>query len=214
MAVHADSGGRACKDLLKRQDDEHPRSFYMTKHTIKGYKENTFDEQTRAIIIEDLEVGPSPPRELHLFTTRRGAWWGHGDSRHRRRDRSVARGSGGWAPSITRTTPSSSRTKPSSCCSSSKEAVWHRLQRTSSGKTGPFSRAAAGRHAAHVGSFSAHTESSCRSTCSSTTIPGVSTSTASSQGSISLAYESIRSVPRRVTRASTRDFKAFKLSDK
>jgi DNA topoisomerase-6 subunit A len=48
--------------------------FYMTKHTLKGSTENTFDEQSESDpIIEDLEVGIDALREeLHLFANRRG----------------------------------------------------------------------------------------------------------------------------------------------
>jgi DNA topoisomerase-6 subunit A len=48
--------------------------FYMSKHTLKGTSENTFEDQDESDpIIEDLEVGIDALREeLHLFANRRG----------------------------------------------------------------------------------------------------------------------------------------------
>lgn len=48
--------------------------FYMSKHTLKGTNENTFEDQDESDpIIEDLEVGIDALREeLHLFANRRG----------------------------------------------------------------------------------------------------------------------------------------------
>ncbi len=48
--------------------------FYMSKHTIKGTQENTFDDQAESDpVIEDLEVTIDALREeLHLFANRRG----------------------------------------------------------------------------------------------------------------------------------------------
>src|SRR6516165_7343622 len=48
--------------------------FYMTKHTLPGSSENTFEDQNESDpIIEDLEVGIDALREeLHLFANRRG----------------------------------------------------------------------------------------------------------------------------------------------
>ncbi len=48
--------------------------FYMTKHTLPGSNENTFEDQSESDpIIEDLEVGIDALREeLHLFANRRG----------------------------------------------------------------------------------------------------------------------------------------------
>jgi DNA topoisomerase-6 subunit A len=49
--------------------------YYMSKHTLKGSNENTFEDQDESDpIIEDLEVGIDALREeLHLFATRRGS---------------------------------------------------------------------------------------------------------------------------------------------
>ncbi len=78
--------------------------YYMTKHTVKGTKENTFEEQDESDpIIEDLEVSVDSLREeLHLFASNKGAMVGdmtvvdQGDTIDLRR-----MGSGGWSiPSI------------------------------------------------------------------------------------------------------------------
>jgi DNA topoisomerase-6 subunit A len=78
--------------------------FYMTKHTIEGSNENTFEDQDESDpVIEDLEVGIDALREeLHLFANKKGAMVGPlvindgGD----RIDLSRM-GTGGWAiPSI------------------------------------------------------------------------------------------------------------------
>lgn len=78
--------------------------FYMTKHTIANTNENTFDEQEESDpIIEDIEVMIDVLREeLHLFASSRGALVGNitivdgGDEIDCRK-----LGTGGWAiPSI------------------------------------------------------------------------------------------------------------------
>lgn len=64
-----------CKTLLHENKTVSIRQmFYMTKHTIKGTKENTFEDQGESDpIIEDLEVAIDALREeLHLFANRRG----------------------------------------------------------------------------------------------------------------------------------------------
>ncbi len=123
----------ACKDLLARGKTTSIRDlFYMTKHTIKGCRENTFDDQTESdIVIEDLEVTLDALREeLHLFAAKRGSMVGPmvvvdaGDTIN------LARmGSGGWSiPSITEENVIQFK----SCEAEyillvEKEAVWHRL---------------------------------------------------------------------------------------
>jgi DNA topoisomerase-6 subunit A len=49
--------------------------YYMSKHTLKGTSENTFEDQNESDpIIEDLEVGIDALREeLHLFANRKGS---------------------------------------------------------------------------------------------------------------------------------------------
>src|SRR4051812_12779893 len=64
-----------CKRLIHENKTISIRQmFYMTKHTIKGTSENTFEDQGESDpIIEDLEVGIDALREeLHLFANRRG----------------------------------------------------------------------------------------------------------------------------------------------
>src|SRR5580700_2177483 len=64
-----------CKRLIDEGKTVSIRQmFYMTKHTLKGTSENTFEDQDESDpIIEDLEVGIDALREeLHLFANRRG----------------------------------------------------------------------------------------------------------------------------------------------
>ena len=64
-----------CKVLLDESKTVSIRQmFYMTKHTLAGTEENTFEDQDESDpIIEDLEVGIDALREeLHLFANRRG----------------------------------------------------------------------------------------------------------------------------------------------
>jgi len=63
------------KELLESNKTTSIRDlFYMTKHTIKGTKENTFDSQDESDpIIEDVEVAADSLREeLHLFANPKG----------------------------------------------------------------------------------------------------------------------------------------------
>jgi DNA topoisomerase-6 subunit A len=95
----------ACKDLLDSGKTTSIRDlFYMTKHTLGRTSENTFDVQEESDpIIEDLEVTIRALREeLHLFASNRGSLVGEltlvdgGDTINARR-----MGTGGWAvPSI------------------------------------------------------------------------------------------------------------------
>jgi DNA topoisomerase VI subunit A len=96
---------QACKDLIDSGKTTSIRDlYYVTKHTIAGTRENTFEEQEESDpIIEDLEVTIDALREeLHLFASREGSMVGpititdSGDTIDLRR-----MGSGGWAiPSI------------------------------------------------------------------------------------------------------------------
>jgi len=64
-----------CKQLIDENKTVSIRQmFYMTKHTIKGTHENTFEEQGESDpIIEDLEVSADALREeLHLFADKKG----------------------------------------------------------------------------------------------------------------------------------------------
>ena len=95
----------ACKELDRAGKTTSIRDlYYMTKHTIGDTKQNTFDEQDESDpIIEDLEVTIDALREeLHLFASKRGTMVGpitivdSGDTIDLRR-----MGSGGWSvPSI------------------------------------------------------------------------------------------------------------------
>ncbi|HQB42548.1 MAG TPA: DNA topoisomerase IV subunit A [Polyangiaceae bacterium] len=123
----------ACKELLKSGKTTSIRDlFYMTKHTIKGSRENTFDDQTESDpIIEDLEVTVDALREeLHLFAAKRGSMVGPmtivdaGDTIN------LARmGSGGWSiPSITENhVIQFKQCEAEYILLVEKEAVWHRL---------------------------------------------------------------------------------------
>jgi len=95
----------ACKRLVAAGKTNSIRDlYYMTKHTIAGTRENTFDDQNESDpIIEDLEVTLDSLREeLHLFASNKGAMVGEitvvdgGDVIDARR-----MGTGGWSvPSI------------------------------------------------------------------------------------------------------------------
>ncbi|MGA2450630.1 MAG: DNA topoisomerase IV subunit A [Polyangiaceae bacterium] len=64
-----------CKTLIEEGKTISIRQmFYMTKHTLRGTTENTFEDQSESDpIIEDIEVGLDALREeLHLFANRRG----------------------------------------------------------------------------------------------------------------------------------------------
>lgn len=94
-----------CKELADQGKSTSIRDmYYHTKHTIKGTKENTFDDQSESDpIIEDLEVAIASIREeLGLFAESKGAMVGpmtivdNGDTINLN-----AQGSGGWGvPSI------------------------------------------------------------------------------------------------------------------
>ena len=95
----------ACKELIESGKTTSIRDlYYMTKHALGDTKQNTFEEQEESDpIIEDLEVAIDSLREeLHLFATGRGSMVGpltirdSGDTIDLRR-----MGSGGWSvPSI------------------------------------------------------------------------------------------------------------------
>jgi len=78
--------------------------YYMSKHTVAGSNENTFEEQNESDpVIEDLEVSTDSLREeLHLFANRKGACVGNLVINDAGDEIDLARlGSGGWAiPSI------------------------------------------------------------------------------------------------------------------
>jgi DNA topoisomerase-6 subunit A len=78
--------------------------YYMSKHTVAGSNENTFEEQNESDpVIEDLEVSTDSLREeLHLFANRKGAMVGNLVINDAGDEIDLSRlGSGGWAiPSI------------------------------------------------------------------------------------------------------------------
>ncbi len=96
---------KGCKTLIDEGKTISIRQmYYMSKHTLPHSTENTFEEQSESDpIIEDLEVGIDALREeLHLFATKRGSVVGNmviedaGD-----RIDLTRMGSGGWSiPSI------------------------------------------------------------------------------------------------------------------
>lgn len=95
----------AVKELLDSAKTTSIRDlFYMTKHTIAGSRENTFDDQSESDpVIEDLEVGIDALREeLHLFANPRGRVVGSLVIEDNGDEIDLARlGSGGYAiPSI------------------------------------------------------------------------------------------------------------------
>jgi DNA topoisomerase VI subunit A len=94
-----------CKTLIEAGKTISIRQmYYMSKHSVAGSNENTFEEQNESDpVIEDLEVSTESLREeLHLFATRKGAMVGNIVINDSGDDIDCARmGSGGWAiPSI------------------------------------------------------------------------------------------------------------------
>lgn len=68
--------GSKCKELIDRGKTASIRQiYYMSKHTIKGTNEKTFDDQNESDpIIEDLEVAMDSLREeLHVFAKQSGS---------------------------------------------------------------------------------------------------------------------------------------------
>ena len=122
-----------CKTLIDEGKTISIRQmFYMTKHTLEGSSENTFEDQSESDpIIEDLEVGIDALREeLHLFANRRGLMVGKlvvddaGDSIDLSR-----MGRGGWGiPSICEPDHLKFvKTSAEFILVVEKQAVWHRL---------------------------------------------------------------------------------------
>jgi DNA topoisomerase-6 subunit A len=122
-----------CRKLIAEKKTISIRQmYYKTKHTLKGTSENTFDEQAESDpIIEDVEVAIDALREeLHLFANKRGLVVGQltvndaGDEIDLRR-----MGRGGWGiPSICE----EDALKFVRCDAEyvlvvEKQAVWHRL---------------------------------------------------------------------------------------
>jgi DNA topoisomerase-6 subunit A len=94
-----------CKTLIDESKTISIRQmYYMSKHTLPGSSENTFEDQDESDpIIEDLEVGIDALREeLHLFATKRGSVVGKLIINDKGDRIDLSRmGSGGWSiPSI------------------------------------------------------------------------------------------------------------------
>jgi DNA topoisomerase VI subunit A len=94
-----------CKSLVESGKTVSIRQmYYMSKHTLPGTSENTFEDQDESDpIIEDLEVGIDVLREeLHLFAQRKGSMVGPMTINDAGDQIDLSRmGSGGWAiPSI------------------------------------------------------------------------------------------------------------------
>jgi DNA topoisomerase-6 subunit A len=215
----------ACKDLLERGKTTSIRDlFYMTKHTIKGARENTFDDQTESdMIIEDIEVSLDALREeLHLFAAKRGSMVGPmtivdaGDTIDLFR-----MGSGGWSiPSITEgDVIQFKKCDAEYILLVEKEAVWHRLNEDKFWKkhncalvTGNGQATRGVRRLLQR----MHTELKLPVYVLVDNDPwGLYIYSVIKQGSISLAYESMRmAVPdARFLGIRSRDFQRFKLSD-
>lgn len=215
----------ACKELLERGKTTSIRDlFYMTKHTIKGSRENTFDDQPESdIIIEDLEVALDALREeLHLFAAKRGSMVGPmtivdaGDSIN------LARmGSGGWSvPSITEEDVIQFKQCDAKyILMVEKEAIWHRLNEDKFWKKqGCILITGNGQATRGVRRIlqRMHQELKLPLYVLVDNDPwGLYIYSVVKQGSISLAYESMRmAVPdARFLGLRSRDFKRYKLSD-
>jgi DNA topoisomerase-6 subunit A len=122
-----------CKTLIDEGKTISIRQmFYMTKHTLEGSSENTFEDQNESDpIIEDLEVGIDALREeLHLFANRRGLVVGKLSVNDAGDTIDLAHmGRGGWGiPSICE--PDQLKFVKNSAefiLIVEKQAVWHRL---------------------------------------------------------------------------------------
>jgi len=215
----------ACKDLLESGKTTSIRDlFYMTKHTIKGYKENTFDDQVESDpIIEDLEVGLDALREeLHLFANKKGSMVGpmvivdSGDEIDLSR-----MGSGGWSvPSITEDyVIEFKKSEAEFVMLVEKEAVWHRLNEDKFWRKHKCLLLTCGGQATRGARRLIQRPSSALKLPVYVLVDndpwGLYIYSVVKQGSISLAYESMRmACPKaRYLGLRTRDFKTYKLSD-
>ncbi|HMI85810.1 MAG TPA: DNA topoisomerase IV subunit A [Polyangiaceae bacterium] len=215
----------ACKDLLESGKTTSIRDlFYMTKHTIKGYSENTFDDQVESDpIIEDLEVGLDALREeLHLFANKKGSMVGPMVIVDTGDEIDLSRmGSGGWSvPSITEDyVIEFKKSEAEFVMLVEKEAVWHRLNEDKFWRKHKCLLLTCG------GQATRGARRLIQRLNSELKLPvyvlvdndpwGLYIYSVVKQGSISLAYESMRmACPKaRFLGLRTRDFKEFKLSD-
>jgi DNA topoisomerase VI subunit A len=124
---------KGCKTLIDEGKTVSIRQmFYMSKHTLPGSSENTFEDQNESDpIIEDLEVGIDALREeLHLFANRRGLVVGKLTVNDAGDTIDLARmGRGGWGiPSICENDQLKFvRNDAEFILLVEKQAVWHRL---------------------------------------------------------------------------------------
>jgi len=215
----------ACKELLESGKTTSIRDlFYMTKHTIKGSKENTFDDQVESDpIIEDLEVALDALREeLHLFAAKRGSMVGPMVIVDAGDEIDLSRmGSGGWSiPSITEDyVIQFKKCEAEYILLVEKEAVWHRLNEDK------FWRKHKCLLVTGNGQATRGVRRLLQRMATELKLPlyvlvdndpwGLYIYSVIKQGSISLAYESMRmAVPgARFLGLRSRDFKKFKLSD-
>jgi len=214
-----------CKELLESGKTTSIRDlFYMTKHTIKGHKENTFDDQGESDpVIEDLEVGLDALREeLHLFANKKGSMVGPMVIVDAGDEIDLSRmGSGGWSvPSITEDyTIELKKSEAEFVLLVEKEAVWHRLNEDRFWRKHKCILLTCG------GQATRGVRRLLQRMNNELKIPiyvlvdndpwGLYIYSVVKQGSISLAYESMRmAVPKaRFLGLRSRDFKKFKLSD-
>jgi DNA topoisomerase-6 subunit A len=215
----------ACKDLLHTGKTTSIRDlFYMTKHTIKGSGENTFDEQDESDpIIEDLEVGLDALREeLHLFANKKGSMVGPMVIVDAGDEIDLSRmGSGGWSvPSITEDyVIEFKKSEAEYVLLVEKEAVWHRLNEDKFWRKHKCILLTCG------GQATRGVRRLIQRMSTELKLPvyvlvdndpwGLYIYSVVKQGSISLAYESMRmACPKaRYLGLRSRDFKKFKLSD-
>jgi DNA topoisomerase-6 subunit A len=215
----------ACKDLLESGKTTSIRDlFYMTKHTIKGCKENTFDDQVESDpIIEDLEVGLDALREeLHLFANKKGSMVGPMVIVDTGDEIDLSRmGSGGWSvPSITEDYAIEfKKNEAEFVMLVEKEAVWHRLNEDKFWRKHKCLLLTCG------GQATRGARRLIQRLSNELKLPvyvlvdndpwGLYIYSVVKQGSINLAYESMRmACPKaRYLGLRTRDFKMFKLSD-
>jgi DNA topoisomerase-6 subunit A len=214
-----------CKDLLESGKTTSIRDlFYMTKHTIKGHKENTFDDQNESDpVIEDLEVALDALREeLHLFANKKGSMVGPMIIVDAGDEIDLSRmGSGGWSvPSITEDyVIEFKKNEAEYVLLVEKEAVWHRLNEDKFWRKHKCLLVTCG------GQATRGIRRMMQRMNSELKLPiyvlvdndpwGLYIYSVVKQGSISLAYESMRmACPKaRFLGLRSRDFKKFKLSD-
>jgi DNA topoisomerase VI subunit A len=216
----------ACKEhLLETGKTTSIRDlYYMTKHTIKNSSENTFEDQVESDpIIEDLEVSLNALREeLHLFAAKKGSMVGPMVIVDAGDEIDLSRmGSGGWSvPSITEDyVIQFKKSDAKYILLVEKEAVWHRLNEDKFWKKHQCALLTAG------GQATRGVRRLLQRMSRELKLPvyvlvdndpwGLYIYSVIKQGSITLAYESMRmAVPdARFLGLRTSDFKRFELSN-